>query len=161
MHRNQPAATAYHEAGRAVATILMEIEIGPEGFSVVPGEGFGMAHLLVELSGKPDLEATDAMRLEAEKYAIATLAGMVAQQKYRKSSMHSYYCQSDRHNAADLMSHFVASDRELTAYLNWLQIRAEQLVASEWTMIESVAEALIERDRLSAKEAKEIAMGAE
>ena len=155
--------SAYHEAGHAVAAIRTGIGIGRSGVSIAPGEHFsGMDHLLKRFSGNPDKIATGTMRLGAEKHAIASLAGELAQRKFRPSSVRSYHGQTDRHNAVKLMSYFVSSDRELSAYLKWLKIRAEQLVGNDatWTMIEAVAKALIKRDRLSAKEAKEIALGA-
>ena len=160
MNRSQRDVTAYHEAGHAVAAIEVGVEIGQEGVSIVPGEGFsGLTHLLLKISSRPDFKPTDEDRLAAEKLAIASLAGHAAQRKYRPSSVRSDHGQSDRKNVVDLMSHFASRDRGRDVYLKWLRIRAEELVANDvtWTKIEAVAKALMERDKLSAEETKEVA----
>jgi hypothetical protein len=163
MNQSQREIMAYHEAGHAVAAIEVGVEIGQEGVSIVPGEGFsGLTHLLLKISSRPDFKPADEDRLGAEKLAIASLAGHAAQRKYRPSSVRSDHGQSDRKNVVDLMSRFAPRDRGRDVYLKWLRIRAEELVANDatWTKIEAVAKALVERDRLSAEEAKEVASGA-
>jgi hypothetical protein len=46
--------------------------------------------------------------------------------------------------------------RERDAYLNWLHIRAEEMVDSPvyWPMIEKVAQALLKRETLTANEVR-------
>jgi hypothetical protein len=58
------------------------------------------------------------------------------------------------------MGYFVATDKELRAYLKWLHIRAELFVSSpyNWSLIEAVAAMLLERKRLSAEEVKDICL---
>jgi hypothetical protein len=152
-------ATAYHEAGHAVAAIHLRVGIGRQGVSIVPSEGaFGTCHILKSFSGNPELEITGRIRLGAEKMAIILLAGPAAQRNFRASSLRNYHGHSDRRWAIDLMDRFVGSNRELEAYLNLLRIRAEQLVANPftWKTIEAVAVALFERKRLTAREVKGI-----
>lgn len=156
---NQLWATAFHEAGTAVAAVHLRVGIGRLGVSIVPSEGSaGTCHALKTFSGNPDAHATDRMRLGAEKRAIILFAGPAAQRKYRSSSIRNYHGHSDRHSAIDLMDYFVGSNRELEAYLNWLRIRAEQLVANPfaWKTIEAVAAALFESKHLTAREIKAI-----
>lgn len=155
--------TAYHEAGHAVAAIVEGIGIGRRGASIVPDEDSrGSVYLRKGFPGQPDRNAGGAVRLGAERRAIASFAGEAAQRKYRTSSVRRYHSYGDQVHAAELMSYFVESEREKLAYLKWLQIRAEQLVSKPWVwaMIEAVAKALMERDKLSAREAKEIALKA-
>jgi hypothetical protein len=152
-------ATAYHEAGHAVATIHLRIGIGRLGVSIIPsGDATGTCHTLKAFSGRPELETTGRMRWGAEKQAIILLAGPAAQRKFRPSSVRNYHGHSDRTKAVDLMNHFVGSNRELEAYVNLLRIRAEQLVANSftWKTIEAVAAALFERKHLNAQEVKDI-----
>jgi hypothetical protein len=56
------------------------------------------------------------------------------------------------------MDHFVGSNRELKAYLDLLQIRAENLVSTPhcWTRIKAVAEALVERKKLTPQEIRTV-----
>lgn len=156
---NQLWATAYHEAGHAVAAVHLGVGIGRLGVSIVPSDGAaGTCHTNKTFSGSPDAHTTDRMRLGAEKRAIILFAGPAAQRKYRSSSVRNYHGHSDRHGAVDLMNCFVGSNRELEAYINWLRIRAEQLVAIPfaWKTIEAVAAALFERKHLTAQEVKNI-----
>ena len=156
---NQLWATAYHEAGHAIATIHLRVGIGRLGVSIAPsGDATGTCHTLKAFSGSPELETTGRMRLGAEKEAIILLAGPAAQRKFRPSSLRNYHGHSDRHRAIELMNCFVGSNRELEAYINWLRIRAEQLVANPfaWRTIEAVAAALFERKHLTAQEVKDI-----
>jgi hypothetical protein len=61
----QREATAYHEAGHAVAAMQIGVGIGRKGLSIVPGEGFaGFVHVLKGFSGNPELEVTGSMRLK-------------------------------------------------------------------------------------------------
>ena len=156
---NQLWATAYHEAGHAIASIHLKVGIGRLGVSIVPSEGTaGTCHTLKGFRGSPELETTDLMRLGAEKRAIILFAGPAAQRKYRATSIRNYHGHSDRNRAIDLINRFVGSNRELEAYINLLRIRAEQLVAnpSGWRTIEAVSAALFERKRLTAQEVKDI-----
>ena len=154
-------ATAYHEAGHAVAAHQLRVGIGRRGVSIVPNEGWhGFAHSLKGFSGEPDIERTVKMRLGAEKRAIVLFAGEAAQRRFRPLSVRRYHAATDRTHAVDLMSYFVASDRELDAYLKWLHIRAEAFVESPVNskMIEAVAKALMDRKRLTAGEVKGICL---
>ena len=154
-------ATAYHEAGHAVAAYHLRVGIGRSGVSILPNEDWhGFVHVLKGFSGEPDIELTAKMRLGAEKRAIVLFAGEAAQRRFRPTSVRSYHAETDRTHAVDLMSYFVASDRELDAYLKWLQIRAEDFVESpvNWKMIEAVAKALMDRKRLTGGEVKGICL---
>src|ERR1017187_6792653 len=106
----------------------------------------GQKNTLLHNHAVKALETTGRMRLGAEKEAIILLAGPAAQRKFRPSSLRNYHGHSDRHSAIELMDYFVGSNRELEAYINWLRIRAEQLVADSfvWKTIEAVAAALFE-----------------
>lgn len=64
----------------------------------------------------------------------------------------------DFHDAVGMLDNFVGSNRELQAYADWLQVRAEQYFDRDdwWEAIKAVAKALMEREKLSANEVKEI-----
>jgi hypothetical protein len=154
-------ATAYHEAGHAVAAHQLRVGIGRREVSIVPNEGWhGFVHTLKGFSGRPDMERTGQMRLGAEKGAIVSFAGEAAQRRFRPMSVRRHHAASDRTQAVNLMSYFVGSDRELDAYLKWLRIRAEAFVASSvnWKMIEAVAAELMARKHLTAGEVKAICL---
>jgi hypothetical protein len=52
------------------------------------------------------------------------------------------------------------SEAAAEAYLKWLQIRTEGLLASSWHVVESVAVALLERGSLNRAEIGEVITGA-
>lgn len=153
-------ATAYHEAGHAVAAMQLGVGIGRRGVSIIPGEDFaGFAHVLKGFRGRPDLDLiTGAMRLKAENRVIVSFAGPAAQRRFRASSVRSYHGRSDRERAIDLLIFFASPTRELEAYLRWLHIRTENLVAGQawWLMIEAVAEALMTHKRLTSEEVEAV-----
>jgi hypothetical protein len=154
----QLRATAYHEAGHAVAAYVQGIGIGRKGVSVVrDGDTDGRVYAHKGFNGNPEYDRSGT-RLGAERRTVVTLAGEAAQRKFRVSSVRRYHAGSDWDNAVNLMSHFVASDRELSAYLELLRVRAEQLVENPecWAMIDAVATALMEHDTLSAAVVKTI-----
>jgi hypothetical protein len=154
-------STAYHEAGHAVAAFHLGIGIGRKGVSVIPDRSEnrdGSAHILKGFAGRPDIEITDRMRLGAEKHAIATFAGEAAQRRFRASSVRRWHGSGDRRRALDLLSYFAPEKRELKAYCRWLQIRAENLIASHlvWADCCAVADALVERRHLTPHDVRTI-----
>lgn len=138
----------------------LAIAIGKRGVSIVPDQGHtGFAHLLKGFTGCPEFTVTGSTRLKIENRAIVLLAGEAAQRKHRPSSIRSHHGSSDRRHVIDLLTYVTGSDRELRAYVAWLSIRSEQLVAlpAHWAMIVAVAHALLGRDSLSSSEVIRIA----
>ncbi len=65
---------------------------------------------------------------------------------------------SDRAAAVDLVSHLCGSDEELDAYVKLLEIRARQLAQGPALRpaLDALVETLLERRRLSGREARRI-----
>lgn len=146
-------ATAYHEASHAATAIESGIGLRKTGISIERDkDSLGHCDTRKAFRGNSEFNATDVQRFKAEKHAIICLAGYAGQRKFFPRSHDGG--RNDRRNAATLMCHFVGSERELNAYMRLLQIRTEQLLdlAHIQSSIESVAEALIKRKRLSAEE---------
>jgi hypothetical protein len=61
-----------------------------------------------------------------------------------------------------MLEYFCGSHEEVQAYLDWLSIRAKQLVETEvcQVQIEAIAQALLKKGKLSAGEVKAIAQEA-
>jgi hypothetical protein len=97
------------------------------------------------------------MRLKVENRVLVLLAGMHAE-----SNQSGEGCEEDLRRAWGLLEYFCGSDEEVQAYLDWINIRAKQLVASEvcQVKIEAIAQALLEKEKLSATEVKTIAQEA-
>ena len=90
------------------------------------------------------------------------LAGMVAQQRFKPSSICGWHGSSDYHSAVELISYFTGSDRKSEAYLKLLRIRAEQTLTmpGSWECVDALAAALLDRKTLSATEATKIIQAA-
>jgi hypothetical protein len=144
-------ATAYHEAGHAMAAWQLEIPLGKgkHVLSIVTdGSAQGHCQYKNMLScHNIDVSPTGGDRLKMERMAIVKLAGLVAQRRHRPSSLRSWQGSSDFHSAVGLVSCFTGSDRETEAYLNLLQIRAEQIIDRPhvWECVEALASTLLER----------------
>jgi hypothetical protein len=161
--RLQEQATAYHEAGHAVAAIHLGVGLGRKGISIISDdESWGFAHTLKGFRGKPDGETTPSMHRAAEKQTVVMFAGEAAQRGFRPRSVRRHHASADRAGAVDLMDYFVGSNEELEATLERLHVRAVHLVEEPivWRKIGAVATALLELKRLTASEVKAICDGA-
>jgi ATP-dependent Zn protease len=114
-------ATAYHEAGHAVAYFLSgrkfrAVTIQPnddylgcvEGFDA---NGFG-----------PDTSSTSRKRSLIERNINCSLAGPIAEAQHTRTRNH-VGASSDYHGACELASYICGSNEEIAAYLKWLEVR--------------------------------------
>ena len=56
--------------------------------------------------------------------------------------------QSDYEHAANLALYAGASERQADAFLKWLEIRTEELLATRWAQVKAVAAALLRHGTL-------------
>ena len=76
-------ATAYHEAGHAVAAFVLGLRIGRRGVTIVPNYDWdGSAHVLKQLREKPDTGVAPRTQVRIERFVMMCLAGDTAQRKY-------------------------------------------------------------------------------
>lgn len=152
----QLIATAYHEAGHAVAAHFLELPL--RRATIVPNEEEGTAgHVLYRPLPQRLREAlaygrpTPAQRVRAENQVISAFAGPIAERRYygRRNLVGA---SSDYQQIADFLFALSASDDEVTAYANWLEQRAISLIETRWRAVEAVATALLERQTLSGSE---------
>ncbi|MDP1725534.1 MAG: hypothetical protein Q8M15_02030 [Bacteroidota bacterium] len=85
-HEKKRLSNAYHEAGHAIA--CLELGIPFKEISIIPNDDTVGRVLLCECELVRQLEEDDTsiVRLEAEKYIVALLAGLAAQTKFDSSS---------------------------------------------------------------------------
>jgi hypothetical protein len=156
---NQLWARAYHEAGHAVTGIILGAVIGDCGASILQ-TSHALDHIGLHngFSAGHEINRSDAMRFGMERTALIYLAGEQAQREFQASSFRRHQSGSDWRNAMKLMAGFCGSQKELGAYLRWLQIRAQELVTHppNWTIIEAVANTLMERKELTCEEIRSI-----
>lgn len=145
-------ATAYHEAGHAVAAHLVGIRVlsagiePAEGFlGLVAHEGVG-AELLAVAQGSAPL--TLALRARLEAHVLMLLAGSIAEHRQRGRRDHIGSSQ-DHARALDWLERVSGTPAEAEAYAAWLGHRAEGLLTLGWAEVERLAAALLEQGSLA------------
>ena len=147
------AATAYHEAGHAVACRLMGAKV--KSATIVPkkGEYDGrVVHESMFRGLKPDIELTGRARLQIERSIIICLAGAAAQRRYNRKSWRSCHGGSDFHWVVKIVTYVCEGEAEINAFIRWLEIRTDSLIATYWDAVQRVAEALLKHKTLPGDE---------
>ena len=152
-------ATAYHEAGHAVAAWRLGVGFRKQALSIVPdGDSLGHAKQSNPLF-RVDLEfdKSDRARRRAEKAAQISLAGGAAQRRFSARSYRHAHIKSDLHEAVHMLGYFAEGD-ELEAYLRLIEIRARHMFNRPfvWRCVQALAGALLARKKLSGREIKRI-----
>jgi len=166
----QRAATAYHEAGHAVAAWLLHIRI--RKVTIVP-EGDALGYVLrrsvvfrkgvletLECGAATDREQAWA-QFCAERHAIYCFAGMEAQKRFNPRSVRIHHWKSD-HDAAMKGLYFLTPRDSIRLYDRIMRIRTKYLLdrPDARVAVKALAEALVERRTLSGQEALDIMVGA-
>jgi hypothetical protein len=152
------ATVAYHEAGHAVVAWRLRIPLRRAGVTIVPdGDAAGSCSHRKIVGHDIEWDSSDRIVFRAERLAQICLAGGIAQRRYCAQSVRRHHTDSDRSEAIDVMIH-LASGRELEVWLKLLYIRTENMLANQdvWRAVQLLAEALVERKTIRAKEATEI-----
>ena len=143
------AATAYHEAGHAVAVWHL-LHKAPRRATIVPTKD-SLGHVQHEnpLRGiRLDIDGSDRAALRAERVIMICLAGPIAQKHAFPRSFRYGHASGDNDRAVDLALRLCGSGEMATAYLRWLNIKTSGLVECRWPFIERVAERLLREDTL-------------
>ena len=148
---------AYHEAGHAVAAFALNrrvrsVTVAPQG-NILGQNVYGKG-----LTIQPDVGVDGRTRNEIERRVICAMAGWAVEKKLHPKRKGIATESNDLQHAADLASYVVGSTEELEAYLDWLWIRAKQLIALPhyWAAIEALAAELVTHKRLGEKRVREV-----
>jgi hypothetical protein len=147
MKRRSPAAleaTAFHEAGHAVAAWHAGLKI--HGATIVPARDRPghVTHANPLYGVHLDYDGPDEARLRAEADIVVLLAGPAAQRRHNPRSWRSWHGTSDHERAVDLAMRLNGSDEATSAHLAWLAIVARDEVDTFWDLVDQVARELIE-----------------
>ena len=143
------ALAAYHEAGHAVAAYLLGSKPRPISIATL-GDDLGLGEGPPPLRGmKLDSDGSDRARLRLERAIIISLAGPIAQRTYRPGLWRDWHGEEDMATAATLAMKAIGSSETTSAFVNWLTLRAKELVSANWSLVEAVAERLTEDRSLS------------
>jgi hypothetical protein len=148
-------ATAYHEAGHAIAAWRLETRVS--SVTVEPNED----NLGATLHSNPlygmDIDCGDdspRAQRRAENYMVISLAGPAAQREHNPRSVRVYHGRSDREAVCEVLSQLCVVGSDLFhAYYRLMDLRARVLVQHfvNWRAIEILAQELLQRRTLSGK----------
>jgi hypothetical protein len=162
--------TAYHEAGHAVASIILRV--GVRYVTIIPDLKEGSLGHCAGVSSlrSPDQYEEHHFRRIFERGIIVRLAGTIAEAeltgRHGKGFNHVPRTRGpsgwDGDVAIDLAYPITGGPEELSAYLDWLYFRTRNLlrVHHHWRAVERLAAALLERKKLSGREARRVIFAA-
>lgn len=147
---------SYHEAGHAVAAFVLRMRF--THLSIIPDEdsiGHTMTTKLRDF--QPDVARSRTGRDRYERYAMVSLAGLVAERE-RVGRVRYRTNHHDVIQAFELCSNTCGSDEETGACINWLWERTKNLMKSgrHWAAVEALAEQLRTRRYIGEREARQI-----
>ncbi len=147
---------AIHEAGHALAVERLGLKI--KAVTIVPkGNVGGTVHHNDTLRRlKRTGDDSDRERLKAERVIMLCLAGPEAQKRFDPNSDWEACGESDFHVAAELTWHFLGEGDSATAFMEWMKIRTRELVDQNWSLIEYLAEQLVERKTIDGETAMQL-----
>ena len=150
------AATAYHEAGHALAHHVLgwgngEVTIVPDKERVGSAriaDGARLRRLLRQLEFGT---INTLLVAKCHDHILCLLAGKEAQKKFRPKSIRSYMARSDHNAAAELLVSLYQDQKERNAASRYLELRTRNLISGtvHWRMIQDLAVALLERQTLT------------
>jgi ATP-dependent Zn protease len=142
-------ATAYHEAGHAVAAWCLGYR--PATASILAGDdSAGQVRHESPFPGiNFEFDGSDWTRLKIERAIMICLAGPIAQRRHRRTSWRRWHGAADYATATELALRTYGSGEIASAFLKWLDLRAKLLVEDHWSAIERVAIALLKHATLT------------
>jgi hypothetical protein len=147
---------SYHEAGHAVAAFVLRMRF--THVCIIPDED-SMGHTMTTKlrDFQPDMARSRTGRDRYERYAMVSLAGLVAE-RLRAGRVRYMTNHPDVVQAFELCSNTCGSDEETRACINWLWERTRNLMKSgrHWAAVEALAEQLRVRRYIGERETRRI-----
>jgi ATP-dependent Zn protease len=157
--RRKYESTAYHEAGQVVAAFELKLKIGRRGATIVPDkerDTLGYANIAAQLRERPDCATNARTRARIEAWAVAHLAGDVAERRF--NSRRRFGGHSDLSHASDLLEYISTSVEQFDARLRVAYVGARDLIEDNWPSVRAVAEELLRKKTLSADEVAKLVL---
>jgi len=155
--RRKWVATAYHEAGHAIANIVLRFKT--KKVSIVPcGEMDGVveSNLGIKLRSSEWRTPGRAARERRHDKVVTILAGEQAQRRFNPRSVRARHFEADSHDIVDYLRALHPEDDELRAAYKYLRLRARNLVNLYWGMIQDMAEVLMKEGTVTGERALEV-----
>lgn len=160
---SERATTAYHEAGHAVAAMLLGIKT--VHVTIRPDHAAGSLghHRSGRMVWKRRLadggEQSAQIRARGENHTIYCLAGSVAENIFRKKAgMRKNHAgaRADWNEVADIAVGLFGDLATANAFVRFAQLRAEGLMFQWWSNVEAVAKALLEQETLTGDQVRSV-----
>jgi hypothetical protein len=148
--------TAYHEAGHAIAALQLGLPF--RYVTVVAKDDYlGCVLHRMRRSFRPDLEPPPRVLVELDNRIVCALSGVTAEAKLI-GRMNHVGASSDYRMAADLALYRAGEGEIASKYLAWrlAVARARWENPATWATVEALAAALLERGKLTSKEARAV-----
>lgn len=148
---------AYHEAGHAVVALregvaFRYVTILPSGDAEGHLKHFAAVRdpdLLTDRDNSPKLLFYLMKRIRV------ALAGDIAGRRFSPRSFRTYQGLSDRHNAIDLAEKFFdGNSKILEARMKVFYLETEAIIDLCWSQVVAIAQALLERKKITGREAR-------
>lgn len=149
---------AHHEAAHAVISVRLLKRI--EYVTIVQdGDIFGHIMPLDPYDVSEEDDGSDEM-LEMMDEVMINFAGQIAEDiiyrtPYKQFQIHS---DADRENIASLASKYMTEQSEIDLFLAWMYERTRLMLVNDWPAVQAVANALLEKKRLSGNEVMQVYM---
>jgi hypothetical protein len=151
--------TAYHEAGHVVMAITMRCSF--RRVTIVSDENKGLlGHVLSGLRARLEYnrgEPSSRDRILVEKYILVSLAGNAAARIFTKKKFWTG-ANADLAQAYEY-ANLIAYGDEIPAYVEWLRLRAYNILVYEpccWDSVEILANALLKYKTIGSMRARKI-----
>ena len=156
MKKSAREATAYHEAGHMAAAWRLRLKICRA--TIVPSDDFaGIVEHESPLKGiNLAIDSSDRAEAKTDKAVLICLAGPIAQRRFRPKSWRRYHGRGDYELASDFALRRNGTGEMASAYLKWMELRAETLVEANWRFVDAFARRLLAQNTLSYAEIGEI-----
>lgn len=147
-------ATAYHEAGHAVA--FRHHDIPFEVASIIPDEADdSLGHVTAAFPARFHLDSGTTsvrQRIHAERRIIALLAGPAAEARHLRRPVLPINAASDYRNVVGLGSPLFPNMRTLNAFIEFCDRQAQDVLDARWSAVSEVAAELLRKRTLSLDE---------
>ncbi len=147
-------ALAYHEAGHAVAAYRLKFPITE--VTIVAQDDYlgavthkGLQQRIYNALAYGSIRPQ--MRVKIEEQMIISIAGPVAEQKYRGRYNH-IAARSDWDGVTELALALWPQPDVASTYIRWMYLRAVHLINDDWPAVEAVANALLAMNTLRRKD---------
>jgi Peptidase family M41 len=147
------AATAFHEAGHAVAGWCLREPI--TRITIIPDGEFDGAVEFANVLRDADFETLDA-RNRARHQIVILWAGQIAQKHFDARSWHDCHGRFDRRDAVHLALKVTSGEDEAAALIAESEGVSRDLVLRSWPAVQAVAALLLERGEVEWAEVRDV-----